>query len=267
MRRRRISAYLLDMPAIRLLAIAPISRKQRAKQFSRQAASRNYPRIKKCLMRVELLNHWWLPITLLAWLLPEGVFAQTDPPVVEPQVSKPSATEPAVAATVDLKLAEGALKVSTPAAWQKVKPRYRIIEVELAAPGKRVPEAGSNPQPPTARVTISGAGGSVEQNFARWRVQFRRPPPGTERTPAKTARREVRGMTLHTFDMSGTYMDAPRGPFGPKTPKPEHRLIAGILETEKEGKYFFKLIGPQTVVDYNAKAFTKMLDSVEEVVP
>ena len=38
LRRRRILAYLLDMPARRLLAIAPISRKQRAKQFSRQAA-------------------------------------------------------------------------------------------------------------------------------------------------------------------------------------------------------------------------------------
>src|SRR5690349_20923111 len=64
-----------------------------------------------------------------------------------------------------VELGEGKLTITAPAEWKKVQPKSRIIEYEFAtksAEGDK--EAG--------RVTIMGAGGSVEDNIKRWITQF-----------------------------------------------------------------------------------------------
>jgi hypothetical protein len=67
-----------------------------------------------------------------------------------------------------IELGEGKLSITAPAEWKKVQPKSRIIEYEFStksAEGDR--EAG--------RVTIMGAGGSVEDNITRWIGQFSQP--------------------------------------------------------------------------------------------
>ncbi|MEM1303287.1 MAG: hypothetical protein AAGG46_00235 [Planctomycetota bacterium] len=172
--------------------------------------------------------------------------------------AKPAA--PADSASFDL--AGGALSFEAPAAWKRVMARNRLIELELAVPGKPAADTPSG-DAPTARLTIMAAGGSVDQNLARWIGQFQGTAAGAAREKADIDHREVAGMPLHTLDIAGTYMDAPRGPFGPKEARPDYRMAAAILETKGQGTYFFKLVGPGAVVEQNAKEFAAMLDSVE----
>lgn len=152
-------------------------------------------------------------------------------------------------------LADGALRLPVPNDWQEVKPRNRIIELEFAVTQQ---PGGNNP----ARFTVMPSGGTVQQNVARWRGQFTRldqSPGGASTKPEAT---EVRGMQTHLVDLSGDYQDAPRGPFGPKVEKKDHRMLAAIVQTPDSGNYFFKLVGPKETVGQHAKAFRAMIQGI-----
>lgn len=174
-----------------------------------------------------------------------------------------SSAQPATTASDEremttIKLADGALKFTAPQDWEQIKPRNNIIEVELAVTAEDDKASSAADDEPSARLTIMSAGGSVDANLTRWRGQFQKSKKKPEIDKAK-----VGEMPLTMFDVSGTYLDSPRGPFGPKEEKPGYRMIAGILETKALGNYFFKLVGPAEVVEPNAEAFRAMLQSVE----
>ncbi len=159
------------------------------------------------------------------------------------------------AETSPLALAQNHLQVLVPKSWKQVKPRNRIIEVEIAV---ALEDQGED-SPPPARLTVMASGGSIKANLARWVGQFR--PADDE---PKIDEKQVNGMKLTTFDASGTYLDSPRGPFGPKEEKPGYRMLAGILQTDEVGNYFFKLVGPAEVVQNNADWFLDMLATAEK---
>lgn len=192
---------------------------------------------------------------IASFMLVTSVGAQTaTEPATESAPAAEAPVEQPQAKDFQLILAEGSLKVTVPGAWEKVKPRNRIIEAEIAVkPDPR--NAGGD----SGRLTIMAAGGSVEQNTARWAGQFKAAEPLIEEE-------KVDGMKLTWFDAAGLYFDSPRGPFGPKVEKPDYRMLAGILETKNQGRYFFKLVGPQTLVEKNAKGFRAMVKSVKVVV-
>lgn len=176
-------------------------------------------------------------------------------------VAQPAAEAPAgeatAAKTASLTLADGALTVDAPTAWKQVKPRNRIIEMELAIPGVTADATGG-------RLTVMAAGGSIQANIARWAGQFRSGADGKPKT--ETTTESLGGMKLTLFDGAGTYLDSPRGPFGPKVEKADYRMVAAILETSGSGNYFFKLVGPKSVIDGHADAFRQMIRSVEKSV-
>ena len=158
--------------------------------------------------------------------------------------------------TVPLVVADGDLTLAVPESWKQVKPRNRIIEAEISVPGKTKDD-------PTGRLTIMPSGGSLEANLARWAGQFR--PGAAGQNPEPEIDEETVGtMKLIVFDASGTFVDSPRGPFGPKVEKPKHRMLAGILQTGDVGNYFFKLVGPAELVERHNKAFRKMLMTIEK---
>jgi hypothetical protein len=70
-------------------------------------------------------------------------------------------------------------------------------------------------------------------------------------------------MPVHTVEITGTYLDTPRGPFGPKVELPEHALLGAIIETKSFGDYFIKLTGPAKLVEAQREKFTEMLDSLD----
>ncbi len=158
-------------------------------------------------------------------------------------------------------LAEGALTMKAPAAWKVAEPRNRIIEVEIVVPPPADDEALAKLEP--ARLTVMPAGGTVEQNIARWIGQFR----GAARDAAEIKKSEVAGMKVHTVDLAGTYLDAPRGPFGPTEEKPEHRLLGAIVLSKDAGNYFIKMTGPDAVVAGAKPDFEALIESIEKVKP
>ncbi|QDU90641.1 hypothetical protein Pla175_40500 [Pirellulimonas nuda] len=184
-------------------------------------------------------------------------------PAAAPAAAKPAPAKRAEPQTIAL--AEGALAIKAPAAWKQVEPRNRIIEVELVVPPPADDQALAELEP--ARLTVMPAGGSVEQNIARWIGQFRGAGGGAVREQAKIEELEVRGMQVHTVEIAGTYLDAPRGPFGPTEEKPEHRLLGAIVLSKDAGNYFIKMTGPDAVVAAARPEFVELVGSITKQKP
>jgi len=132
----------------------------------------------------------------------------------------------------EMELAEGKLVVTTPESWTKKMPRSRIIEHEYEIPAV---EGDENP----GRMTVMGAGGSIEANIDRWAGQFdlKGGKPKKEET-------KIAGQKVYLVDLSGTYKDTPpgAGPFSGAKPilRENYRMLAAIIATEKDGNYFVK---------------------------
>ena len=154
-------------------------------------------------------------------------------------------------------LADGKLTLQSPANWVRKEPKVRIIEHEFAVEGKKGQDAG--------RVTIMGAGGSIQQNIDRWIGQFSQPDGKKSKEKAKTEKKKIAGLEIHIVDIAGTYKDAPAGPFaGGKTIEREnYRMLAAIIPGGPSvGNYFIKFYGPADVVKENEKAFHAMIESL-----
>jgi hypothetical protein len=137
--------------------------------------------------------------------------------------------------------------------WQKKKPQNNIIEYEFAAPKAEGDETDG-------RITLMGAGGSVEANIERWTGQFEQPDGAPAK--AKVTQQKVAGCDVHLLDISGTFKDKP--PFsGTEVKRPGYRMFAAIIASKEQGNYFIKLYGPQRTVTENEKAFSQMIGSLE----
>jgi hypothetical protein len=173
-----------------------------------------------------------------------------------------------------LRLADGALELSLPAAWKKVAPKSQIIEHEFEiAPAPDDAEG--------ARLTIMAAGGGVEGNVARWVGQFRNPQGGElPKLPAlaeplpegqaadanvgqRTWIERVGELKTHVVDLRGTYADRPRGPFGPAVDRENYQMLGWIVPTPKHGMWFVKMYGPRKTMDQAMPEFLKMIESLK----
>jgi hypothetical protein len=158
-----------------------------------------------------------------------------------------------------ISLGEGKLVLKAPEKWVRREPKVRIIEHEFAVEGKKENDPG--------RVTVMGAGGSIEQNIDRWIGQFAQPDGSRSKDKAKVEKKKVAGIEVHLVDISGTYKDMPAGPFaGGKTiERNDYRMLAAIIAGgQNTGNYFIKFYGPADVVKENEKAFNKMIESLEK---
>lgn len=159
-------------------------------------------------------------------------------------------------------IAEGKFEMTAPESWQRKQPKTNIVEHEF-----EVPAADGDERP--ARLTVMGAGGSIEDNIERWYGQFRQPDGGDTADQAKVEQKMVAGQEVTQVDVSGTYLDKPGGPFaGGKTIEREnYRMLAAIIETTQKGKktgnYFIKLVGPRKTIEENKEAFDAMIDSLK----
>jgi hypothetical protein len=155
-------------------------------------------------------------------------------------------------------IAEGKFKLTPPANWVVKPPKNFIIEHEF-----EVPAAEGDETP--ARVTVMGAGGSIEANVQRWRDQFT-PADGAEaKDAAKVEKKKIAGQQVHVVNLSGNYLDkAPAQAKGVE--RENYRMLAAIIETtqggKKTGNYFIKLVGPAQTVGENEEGFEKMLESL-----
>lgn len=161
-----------------------------------------------------------------------------------------------------IEIADGKFQMLAPEGWERKQPKINFIEHEF-----EVPAAEGDERP--GRVTVMGAGGSIEDNIKRWYGQFRQPDGGDSADAAKVEQKKIAGQEVTLVDVAGTYLDKPGGPFaGGKTiERDDYRMLAAIIETTQKGKktgnYFIKLIGPRKTIADNQKAFDAMIESLK----
>jgi hypothetical protein len=161
----------------------------------------------------------------------------------------------AVAADGVFTIADGAYSLSAPQGWKRVQPKSRIVETEFQIPGAESAEPG--------RMTVMGAGGTVEANIDRWYGQFAQPDGSATKDRATTKRMKIAGCDVTVVDIAGTYKDMPGGPFagGQTVQRPDYRMLAAIVQTDG-GNYFLKFYGPKETVAANADGFVKMVEGL-----
>jgi gluconolactonase len=99
-----------------------------------------------------------------------------------------------------------------------------------------------------------GQGGGVQDNIDRWKGMFEGGPKAEEKIEMD------KGVIV--LVLTGTYLESSGGPFapGPKTPKPDHKMLAAILPSE-QGAVFVRMTAPATVADTVRPAFEALIKS------
>ena len=172
---------------------------------------------------------------------------------------------PAVEAGPEARLfaiAGGGFSLRAPDTWERVEPKSGIVETEFAIPTEGTAADGS-PLPP-GRMTVMGAGGSVEANIDRWYGQFAQPDGAATKDKATTKKLDLAGCKVTLVDIPGTYKDSPGGPFagGRTVERPDYRMLAAIVETPDRGNYFLKFYGPAKTVAAHAAGFRTMVEGM-----
>jgi hypothetical protein len=103
-----------------------------------------------------------------------------------------------------------------------------------------------------------GQGGGAQANIDRWKGMFV-PPEGKKIEDVSKVENVKAGDAKATvLDVRGTYKWKP-APMAPQEElRPEHRMLAVLLETPK-GNYFIRFVGPQKTVDKHKKDFDRWL--------
>jgi hypothetical protein len=154
-------------------------------------------------------------------------------------------------------IGEGAFEMPVADGWVRKEPKVRIIEHEF-----EVPPAAGDEKP--GRVTIMGAGGSIDDNIARWAGQFSQPDGSETGDKLKTRKATVAGQDVTFVDIRGTYEDK-AGPFvpGPGVKRENYRMLAAIISTKKAGNYFVKFYGPENTITGQEANFMKMIEGLQ----
>jgi hypothetical protein len=154
-------------------------------------------------------------------------------------------------------IASDSLSLSAPEGWKRVPPKSAIVETEFS-----VPSEGEGEQP--GRMTVMGAGGSVQANIDRWYGQFAQPDGSATKDKATTKTLKLSGCTVTMVDVGGTFKDMPGGPFagGKSVDRPNYRMLAAIVETPGQGSYFLKFYGPAATVAKHADGFRTMAEGL-----
>ncbi len=154
-------------------------------------------------------------------------------------------------------IAEEGFSLAAPEGWKRVQPKSSIVETEFS-----IPSEGEGLQP--GRMTVMGAGGSVQANVDRWYGQFAQPDGSDTKSKATTKKVKLAGCDVTIVDITGTYKDAPAGPFagGKAVDRPDYRMLAAIVETPDRGNYFLKFYGPGKTVAKYADGFRAMVEGL-----
>lgn len=107
----------------------------------------------------------------------------------------------------------------------------------------------------------AGQGGGVQANIDRWVGQFEPAPDAGPDAGAQIRKEERHGWPVSLVEVAGTYT-ASMGPAGAsQPPQPGYMMLAAIVEGP-QGAVFFKLTGPEAVVEDSRDEFVALMASV-----
>jgi len=139
-----------------------------------------------------------------------------------------------------------------PSGWERQPPSSQMRAAEYRIPGP------TEAEPATLAVFhFPSGGGSVERNIDRWAGQFE---TGDGAADPETGERTVRGLTVHTVELSGTY-DPGMG-MGADGPEPNRKMLGAIVEVGS-GSVVFKMVGPRATVRSQSDAFDAFISSLK----
>jgi hypothetical protein len=99
-----------------------------------------------------------------------------------------------------------------------------------------------------------GQGGGLEDNVTRWKGFFKAPEGKTIDQVSKREGAKYGPIKASILDIRGTYLYKPM-PMAPTSEeRPNHRMIAMMLETPN-GPYFLRFVGPEKTITQNMKVF------------
>jgi len=150
------------------------------------------------------------------------------------------------APTTDVIIQDITLKI--PTSWKSEPPATSMRLSQFKIP------AAAGDQYPTELVISSfrGGGGGVAPNLKRWVDQFL-----VEGRNVKVTTGTCPQGKYYFSNVSGTYEFTAGGRFpgGKKEPRPKHRSLSVVLETDKKEVYFLRLTGTEKAVTEAAEGF------------
>ncbi len=152
----------------------------------------------------------------------------------------------------------GNLTFAAPSEWIEESPSSPMRRAQY-----RLPRAAGDAEDAELIVFhFPGQGGSVQANMDRWVGQFSKEDGSAAADNAKISKRESGRLPLTILDVEGTYSPS-GGPMMQRgSPKPNHRMLAAIVETSS-GPWFFKLTGQKSTIEKWEESFLGFLDSVQ----
>jgi hypothetical protein len=161
--------------------------------------------------------------------------------------------DPSPVASADPAAPKGALQPAevayeAPPAWSKAENPSPLRKATF-----RIPRAAGDAE--DGELSVSQAGGSIDQNLERWAGQL-----GHRLRDVKRDHRSPSGLRVTVVQIHGPYkgMAMPGGP-APET-KPAYALLGAIVETAPPT--FFKLTGPERTVMAALPDFDKLVASL-----
>ena len=142
----------------------------------------------------------------------------------------------------------GNLLANVPDSWKGIRPSssLRLMEFRL---GLVTDDA--------TLAIFKNIGGSIDDNLERWSGQFGYLLSDSE---VNIRTENINGMQVSIISIIGTYTN--RMAFSkPTQPKQNYRLLGAIVDT-RDGLYYFKLTGPNTVITGKIEEFTRFIKSL-----
>jgi hypothetical protein len=160
----------------------------------------------------------------------------------------PSSTSPAAPAAPKGAQQPAEVIYVAPPAWSKVENASRMRKATF-----RIPRAPGDSE--DGELSVSQAGGSIDQNLQRWAGQF-----GHTLADVKRDHRSPSGLQVTLVQIRGAYagMAMPGAPA--QETKPGYALLGAIVETSPPT--FFKLTGPERTVTAAQADFDKLVASL-----
>ena len=156
----------------------------------------------------------------------------------------PGAAAPAPALAAGAPAAQPGLHWDAPAAWQP-QAASGLRVASYLTPGKG--GAGAD----VSVVTFGGAGGDTLANINRWSGQLKLAPISAEQLPSEVSALEAPAGRFSVADIRGEPVDG----------KPAARILGAWLEQPGQ-VWFFKMMGPEDVVETQKDAFLQFVRSV-----
>jgi hypothetical protein len=145
--------------------------------------------------------------------------------------------------------APGEVVWEAPAPWTKVDNPSPMRKATY-----RVPRAPGDAE--DGELTVSQAGGSVDQNLRRWAGQL-----GKTIDDAKREQKKVAGLDVTIVELHGEYAGMAMPGTPPPSKKPGFALLGAIIATSPPT--FFKLTGPDKTVLAARADFDRLIDSLK----